>query len=158
MAINSGSAIRVTNNFCRFTHGLALAPLEGSVIEDVVMENNRVSDGRYGLRIKATKGESASVSNIRFVSNLLTGLTNASIELAQNYVNGVPYENEIPTDSAPFTNVVFSGIKGDVVDSACKFEIACAPGACKGFQWINSQIDGGKKASVCKNAPPAFHC
>lgn len=158
VAINDGSDIHVTNNFCRFTHGIAISVKQGSKVDNVIVENNRVADSRFGLRIKARKGESASVSNVQFRNNVLTGCTKAAIELAQNYVNGASYANEVPTSTAPFKGISFSGIQGSVVDSAAKFSIACGPGACTGFSWSNSQITGGKTASTCTNAPKEIPC
>lgn len=91
VAVNSGETVKVLSNTCIGTHGVAVAPLAGATLDGALFQGNRLSGSLYGLRMKAVAGESATVSNVRFINNVFENVVHSGIEVSQSYSNDHKY-------------------------------------------------------------------
>jgi polygalacturonase len=108
-----------------------------------------------GVRIKATYGDTGSVSNIIYDNITLSGITDCGIVIRQDYSNSLGYTGT-PTGGIPITNVTLSNIYGSVSSSATNIDIACAN--CQDWTFDNVTVTDGKTSTDCVGVPSGISC
>lgn len=155
LAINSGRNITFTGGSCRGGHGLSIGSVglrSDNTVQDVRIENSRVSDSLNGVRIKTIAGATGAVSGVVYSGITLSGITGYGIVIEQDYKDGSPTGS--PTTGVPITGLTMQRVTGSVAPSATDVYILCGQGACSGWTWSGITVSGGKKSTQCRNMPP----
>ncbi|GAA5864823.1 hypothetical protein JCM1840_004915 [Sporobolomyces johnsonii] len=151
VAINDAKDLTIEYCTCVGGHGISIGSIKtGKVVSGVTIKNNVVKDSQNGLRIKTYSGATdASVSDVTYSGNTVTGCTKYGVAIEQDYTNsGVTGE---ATDGVPIKNVTFSGSQTTVsVNSgAQEVYVLCAQGACTGtWDWSELSVSGGTKGTI----------
>jgi len=151
LAINDGSDIHFTNNYCYGGNGVSVGSVKtGSTVNGVYVSNTQIVDSENGVRIKVyNDATSASVSNVQYDTITLSGITKYGIIIQQDYTNSGA--TGTPGTKAPTTDVVLSNIKGTMKGGEAEY-ILC--GNCSKFTFTNIAITGATKASSCTGISP----
>jgi len=151
IAINSGSNIHFTNNFCSGGHGVSVGSIKtGNKVDGVFVSNTKIVDSDNGVRIKVyNDATSASVNNVRYDTISLSGITKYGIIIQQDYTNSGSTGK--PGKNAPITNVVLNNVKGTMKSGEAEY-ILC--GNCHSFTFTGISITGATKPSNCSGISP----
>lgn len=155
IAINDAKNLVFSNNSCTGGHGISIGSIKtGNVVDGVLISNNKVISNQQGLRIKTyADNTNASVSNVVYKDNTVTGATSYGVMIVQDYTN----TGETGTATAGITikNVSFQGTNTvSTVSSATMVKVLCYPGSCTGtWDWSGLKTSGGKKGTNVGGAP-----
>lgn len=155
LAINDAKNVVFTNNSCTGGHGISIGSIKtGKHVDGVTISNNKVINNSNGLRIKTyTDNTDASVSNVVYKDNTVTGAADYGVIIIQDYTNSG--ETGTATPGIPITNVSFKGTNTvSTKSSATMVKVLCYPGECTGtWDWSGLKTSGGKKGTNVGGAP-----
>lgn len=133
-----------------------------------------------GLRIKATEGDSGTITNVKYdgitlesiskyvhmsptfsICSLETYLCSTlryGILIEQNYSGGDLKGS--PGTGIPITDLTMMNIYGSGAVSSSGYDvvIVCGSGACSSWKWTGVAVTGGKKYGSCENVPSVTSC
>ncbi|KAJ7696803.1 polygalacturonase [Mycena rosella] len=125
VAINSGTGIVIEDSTCSGGHGISIGSIAtGKTVSTVTIARNTVTNGLYGLRIKA----SASVSNVIYEANTISGITEYGVLISQSY----PDNDGTPGTGAPISAVSFTEGTTNVAVGSSAHTLVVDCGACSG--------------------------
>ncbi|TRM56152.1 glycoside hydrolase family 28 protein [Schizophyllum amplum] len=147
IAINSGKNIIFQNNQCSGGHGISVGSISADkTVDTVTITGNTVSNSMYGTRIKVkASATSASVSNVNYSGNTITGIDKYGVLISQSY----PDDAGTPGTGAPISNVNFKGDTTSVTvnDGGKRLTVDC--GACSGdWDFSALKITGGEEGTI----------
>ncbi|WVQ97213.1 hypothetical protein IAU59_004323 [Kwoniella sp. CBS 9459] len=155
LAINDGSGITFSNNYCSGGHGISIGSVKsGKHISDVKITGNTVVGNTNGLRIKTIAGATdGSVTGVTYSGNKVQA-TQYGIVIQQDYENGSPTGK--PTNGIKIKDVNF--VNGNTVEvqgsKAQEVYVLCGKGSCTGkWDWSGLSVSGGVKGSITGNPP-----
>ncbi|KAJ7858544.1 polygalacturonase [Mycena olivaceomarginata] len=133
VAINSGSTIVIEDSTCSGGHGISIGSIAtGKTVSGVTIARNTViggASGLYGLRIKVdADATDASVSNVKYEANTISGITEYGVLITQSY----PDNDGTPGTSAPISAVSFTGGTTNVAVGSSAHTLVVDCGACSG--------------------------
>ncbi|KAG8862418.1 hypothetical protein FRB96_001488 [Tulasnella sp. 330] len=150
VAINSGSSIVIEDMTCTGSHGISIGSIASDkTVSGVKIARNTITGGLYGLRIKVdSDATDASVSDITYEANILSGITEYGVLITQSY----PDNDGTPGTGAPITDVNFTGGTTTVSVGSSAYTLVIDCGACSGT-WDFSDLDatGGKGHIIASN-------
>ncbi|EJD54411.1 hypothetical protein AURDEDRAFT_132904 [Auricularia subglabra TFB-10046 SS5] len=151
IAINKGSNIVFSNNSCTGGHGISIGSIKtGGVVSNVQILNNQVISNQNGLRIKTyVNATDASVSDVTYSGNTVTGATDYGVIIEQDYTNDGA--TGTPTNGVIVSNISFKdGMNTVSVGSKAKqVFVLCGSGSCQGtWDWTALKTSGGSKGSI----------
>ncbi|KAJ7146494.1 polygalacturonase [Mycena epipterygia] len=146
VAINSGSTLVIEDMTCSGGHGISIGSIAtGKTVSGVKIARNTITNGLYGVDADAT---GASVSNVIYEANVISGITDYGVLITQSY----PDNDGTPGTGAPISAVSFTGgtTTVGVTSSAHRLVVDC--GACSGT-WDFSGLDatGGVGSIIAAN-------
>nr|BAH29710.1 endopolygalacturonase 2 precursor [Agroathelia rolfsii] len=148
LAINSGSNIVFSDNKCSGGHGISIGSIAaGKTVSNVKVTGNTVSNSANGLRIKTIYGATdASVSDITYESNTVSGISDYGVVIEQDYENGSP--TGTPSNGVTLGPVTFSGTNTVEVNSGAEQVYVLCGSKCTGtWNWSGLTTSGGKAGS-----------
>ncbi|OCF33224.1 hypothetical protein I316_04965 [Kwoniella heveanensis BCC8398] len=155
LAINDGSGITFSNNYCSGGHGISIGSVKsGKHISDIKMTGNTVVGSTNGLRIKTIAGATdGSVIGVTYSGNNVQA-TKYGIVIQQDYENGSPTGK--PTNGIEIRDINFTD--GNTVevegDKAQQVYVLCGDGSCTGtWDWSGLSVSGGSKGNITGNPP-----
>ncbi|KAJ7827196.1 polygalacturonase [Mycena leptocephala] len=130
VAINSGSTITIEDMTCTGGHGISIGSIAtGKTVSGVKIARNTIGAGLYGLRIKVdADATGASVSNVVYEANTITGSTEYGVLITQSY----PDDDGTPGTGAPISGVSFTGGTTSVSVGSKAHTLVVDCGACTG--------------------------
>jgi len=151
LAVNDGSDIHFTNNYCSGGHGVSIGSIQtGHSVDGVYVSGTTIVNSENGVRIKVyNDATSASVNDVHYDTITLSGITKYGIIIQQDYTNSGA--TGTPGTKAPTTNIVLNNIKGSMKSGEAEY-ILC--GNCSKFTFTNIAITGATKASSCTGISP----
>ncbi|KAJ5752211.1 family 28 glycoside hydrolase [Penicillium odoratum] len=162
VAINSGTDITFENGVCSGGHGLSIGSVGGrsdNVVKTVTFSNNEVKSSVNGIRIKATEGDTGSITGVTYTEITLSDISKYGILIEQNY-DGGDLDGGTATSGIPITDLTMSNISGvDAVSSdGYDVVITCGSSGCSDWTWTDVDVTGGSKYSDCTNIPDDISC
>ncbi|KIY66923.1 glycoside hydrolase family 28 protein [Cylindrobasidium torrendii FP15055 ss-10] len=154
LAVNKGSNITFSNNFCSGGHGISIGSIASDkVVSGVTISGNTVEKSTNGLRIKTIYGATGgSVSDITYIDNTVAA-TDYGVIIEQDYENGSP--TGTPTNGIKIENVSITGKNTVTVsDDAKQVYVLCGDGSCTGtWDWSGLTVSGGEAGSITGEPP-----
>jgi len=162
VAINSGTSITFENSVCSGGHGLSIGSVGGrsdNTVSGITFSNNEVKNSANGIRIKATEGDTGTISGVTYKQITLSSISAYGIIIEQNY-DGGDLDGGTPSSGIPITGLTVENISGSgaVESSGYNIVIACGSGACSSWTWSGVTVTGGKTYSSCSNVPDSISC
>ncbi|KAH8647881.1 endopolygalacturonase [Xylariales sp. PMI_506] len=160
ISVNSGTSITVENLVCSGGHGLSIGSVGGrtdNTVSDVTFSNCEVKSSVNGVRIKATEGDTGTISGVKYEDILLSEITGYGIIIEQNY-DGGDLDGGTPSSGIPITDLTIDNVQGTVESTGYNIVIVCGSGACSDWTWEEVSITGGKTYSSCENVPSVATC
>ncbi|KAI0431144.1 endopolygalacturonase 4 [Xylaria sp. FL1042] len=162
IAINSGTGITFKNGYCSGGHGLSIGSVGGrddNTVSDVSIITSTVTNSVNGIRIKATEGDTGSISNVEYDDITLSNISKYGILIEQNY-DGGDLDGGTASSGIPITDLTVKNIVGTGAVSSSGYDvvITCGSGACSGWTWSNVAVTGGTTYSKCTNVPSVTKC
>ncbi|WRT65905.1 uncharacterized protein IL334_002856 [Kwoniella shivajii] len=155
LAINSGSGITFSNNFCSGGHGISIGSIQSDkVVSGITITGNTVENSDNGIRIKTVyEATGGSVSDVTYSNNKVTGIPKYGVVIQQDYENGSP--TGTPTNGIEIKNINFkSGNTVQVTDEGKEVYVLCGSGSCIGkWDWSGLSVSGGSRGSITGNPP-----
>ncbi|GAA6036195.1 hypothetical protein JCM8097_006828 [Rhodosporidiobolus ruineniae] len=159
IAVNDATNLVFQNNVCDGGHGISIGSIKtGKNVKNVQIKNNKVTNSQQGLRIKTYSGATdASVTDITYSGNTVTGATKYGVVIQQDYTNSGATGKA--TKGVPIKGVHFTGTTNSVAvgSKAKEIYILCASGSCSDFDFSALKVSGGSKGSISgvsvKNSP-----
>ncbi|KAF9018465.1 glycoside hydrolase [Hymenopellis radicata] len=155
LAVNSGSNILFSDNFCSGGHGISIGSIAtGKTVTGVTISGNTVVKSTNGLRIKTVfEATNGSVSDITYTDNDVEA-SDFGVIIEQDYENGSP--TGVPTNGIEISNVIYSG-KNSVrmtEDDGLQVFVLCGDGSCTGtWDWKGLAVSGGESGSITGDPP-----
>jgi len=151
LAVNSGSDIYFSNNYCSGGHGVSIGSIKtGDTVDGVWVSNTQIVNSDNGVRIKVyNDATNAHVNNVHYDSITLSGIAKYGIIIQQDYTNSGSTGK--PGKNAPITNVMLNNVKGSMTGGEAEY-ILC--GNCKEFTFTGISITGASKPSNCTGISP----
>ncbi|KAL1835301.1 hypothetical protein VTK73DRAFT_5798 [Phialemonium thermophilum] len=117
-----------------------------------------VKNSANGIRIKATQGETGTITGVTYKQITLQAISKYGILIEQNYKGGDLKGS--PTSGIPITHLTVQNIAGSgaVSSSGYNVVIACGSGACSDWTWSGVDVTGGKTYGSCSNVPSVASC
>ncbi|CRG91946.1 polygalacturonase [Talaromyces islandicus] len=161
VAVNSGTNITFSGGVCSGGHGLSIGSVGGrddNTVDTVTFENSQVKSSVNGIRIKASKGDTGTITGVTYSGITLESISGYGILVEQNYDGGDLHGD--PTSGIPITDLTVQNISGDgAVDSdGYNIVIVCGSGACSDWTWDSVDVTGGEDYGDCKNVPSVASC
>lgn len=156
LAVNSGSNIVFSNNYCSGGHGMSIGSVGGrdnNTVSDVTIKDSQCVGGENCVRIKTVSGATGTVSGVTYSGIKMSGITSYGVVIEQDYENGDP--TGTPTDGVPITDCTFEDITGTVESDAVDVYILCA--ACSDWTWSGVSVTGGTTGD-CEGVPDGASC
>ncbi|KAF9159946.1 hypothetical protein BGX20_002738 [Mortierella sp. AD010] len=146
LAVNSGSNIVFTNNYCSGGHGISIGSIKaGAIVDGVSISGNTVVNSANAVRIKAyADAKGGKVNNVTYSDITMSGITDYGIIIQQDYTNSGSTGK--PGGDAPITNVNLYNVHGSMAKGGESIYILCAN--CSKFNFQKIAITGGS-ASKC---------
>lgn len=144
---------------CSGGHGISIGSVGGrddNTVENVYINNNKISNSQNGVRVKTISGDTGTVKNITYSAITLSNISKYGIVIEQDYENGSP--TGTPTTGVPITDLTLSGVTGSVASSATNVYILCGKGSCSDWTWKSMSVTGGKRSTACENIPSGASC
>ncbi|CAK7227449.1 hypothetical protein SCUCBS95973_006547 [Sporothrix curviconia] len=162
VAVNSGTSITVENTVCSGGHGLSIGSVGGrsdNTVSTVTFNNNVVKNSVNGIRIKATEGDTGTISGVTYSEITLSAISGYGILIEQNY-DGGDLDGGTPSSGIPITDLKIENISGSgaVASTGYNVVIACGSGACSDWTWSDVTVTGGKTYGSCSNVPTGISC
>ncbi|KAF7347177.1 Glycoside hydrolase family 28 protein [Mycena venus] len=153
VAINSGSTIVIEDSTCSGGHGISIGSIAtGKTVSGVTIARNTViggASGLYGLRIKVdADATDASVSNVKYEANTISGITEYGVLITQSY----PDNDGTPGTGAPISAVSFTGGTTNVAVGSSAHTLVVDCGACSGtWDFSGLHATGGVGHIIASN-------
>ncbi|ORY59640.1 polygalacturonase [Pseudomassariella vexata] len=162
VAINSGTDITFSGGVCSGGHGLSIGSVGGrddNTVSTVTFNDNEVKNSVNGIRIKATEGDTGSITGVTYSQITLSAISGYGILIEQNY-DGGDLDGGTPSSGIPITKLTIDNIQGvgAVSSSGYNVVIACGSGACSSWTWTDVDVTGGKTYGSCTNVPSVASC
>ncbi|KAJ1569688.1 hypothetical protein HK405_008575, partial [Cladochytrium tenue] len=156
LAVNSGSNITFSGNYCSGGHGISIGSIASDkTVDGVYVSGCTIVDSQNGVRIKTVYDATGGyVKNVQYSSITLSGITKYGIVIEQDYENGSP--TGTPTGGIPISGVTLSGITGTMA-SGYKYSTYILCAACSDFTFSGISITP-KKASCTGISPTPSGC
>ncbi|KAF9171048.1 hypothetical protein BGX21_008078 [Mortierella sp. AD011] len=151
LAVNSGSNIAFTDNYCNGGHGISIGSIKaGNVVDGVSIARCTVANSDNAVRIKAyADATGGKVNNVTYSDITISDIRKYGIIIQQDYTNDGATGK--PGGAAPITNVNLSNVHGSMTTKGEGVYILCAK--CSSFNFQKIAITGGK-ASKCVGISP----
>ncbi|KAK4702516.1 pectinesterase, partial [Phenoliferia sp. Uapishka_3] len=151
IAINDATKLTFTKNTCNGGHGISIGSIKtGKNVKGVTISGNTVTASSNGLRIKTYVGAtSASVSNVVYSGNTITGCTQYGVVVEQDYTN--EGATGTASNTVSISGVSFTGVKSTVAvaSGAKEVYVLCGSTSCTGtWDWSKLSTSGGKAGSI----------
>ncbi|KAJ5921005.1 hypothetical protein N7466_009331 [Penicillium verhagenii] len=161
VAINSGTDITFENGVCSGGHGLSIGSVGGrsdNTVNTVTFYNNEVKSSVNGIRIKATEGDTGTITGVTYSEITLSDISKYGILIEQNYDGGDL--KGTATSGVPITDLVIENISGvdAVASGGYDVVIVCGSDACSDWTWTDVDVTGGTTYSGCTNVPSGISC
>jgi len=152
IAVNSGTDIYFSNNYCWGGHGVSIGSVKtGDIVTGVYVSSTQIVNSQNGVRIKVyNDATDASVDNVQYSDITLSGIQTYGIVIQQDYTNSGATGH--PGTKAPISGVTLTNIKGTMSGGEAEY-IIC--GNCKSFDFSGISITGASKANNCTGISPA---
>ncbi|KAJ7631717.1 polygalacturonase [Mycena polygramma] len=158
VAINSGSTLVIEDMTCTGGHGISIGSIAtGKTVSGVKIARNTIGAGLYGLRIKGSKNSDpqvdadatgASVSNVIYEANTITGSTEYGVLITQSY----PDNDGTPGTGAPISGISFTGGTTNVAVGSSAHTLVVDCGACTGtWDFSDLHATGGVGHIIAAN-------
>ncbi|KAI8595552.1 endopolygalacturonase PGb, partial [Dissophora ornata] len=156
LAINSGTNIAFTNNYCSGGHGISIGSIKaGAIVDGVTVSGCTVVDSDNAVRIKAyPNATGGKVNNVTYSDITMSGIQDYGIVIEQDYTNDGP--TGTPGGAAPITNVNLNNVHGTVASKGQSVYILCAN--CSEFNFQKIAITGGLAANCTGISPKPLGC
>ncbi|KAH7000925.1 putative extracellular polygalacturonase [Ilyonectria destructans] len=156
VAVNSGTDITFSGGTCSGGHGLSIGSVGGrsdNTVSSVTFSNNVVKNSVNGIRIKASAGDTGTISGVTYSGITLQSISKYGILIEQNYDGGDLHGD--PTTGIPITGLIVENIAGTgaVASSGYDVVVVCGSGSCSNWTWSNVKVTGGKTYASCQNVP-----
>ncbi|KAK9772170.1 putative Endopolygalacturonase [Seiridium cardinale] len=161
VAVNSGTDITFSGGVCSGGHGLSIGSVGGrtdNTVDTVTFSNSEVKNSVNGIRIKATSGDTGTITGVTYSGITLQTISKYGILIEQNYDGGDL--DGTATSGIPITDLVIEDIAGSgAVDSdGYNIVIVCGSGACSDWTWSDVVVTGGDDYGSCSNVPSVASC
>ncbi|KAF9432072.1 hypothetical protein BGZ76_011303 [Entomortierella beljakovae] len=153
LALNSGSNIVFTDNYCYGSHGISIGSIKsGQVVNGAVISRCTIENADNGVRIKAyANAKGGSVNNITYTDITLKNIHKYGVIIQQDYTNEGATGK--PGGAAPITNVNLKNIHGNLdKGKGTRVYILCAK--CSKFNFQQLNLTGGKTVAKCSGISP----
>ncbi|KAI1322166.1 polygalacturonase [Xylariaceae sp. FL0255] len=160
VAINSGTSITFENGVCSGGHGLSVGSVGGrsdNTVSNVLFSNNEVKNSVNGVRIKATEGDTGSITDVTYKQIVLSDISKYGILIEQNY-DGGDLDGGTASSGIPITGLTLDNIQGNVESGGYDIVVTCGSGACSDWTVEDVDITGGTTYSKCTNVPSGIAC
>lgn len=162
VAVNSGSQITFSGGVCSGGHGLSIGSVGGrsdNTVENVTFEQSEVKNSVNGIRIKATEGDTGSITGVTYSGINLENISGYGILIEQNYKGG-DLNGGTPSSGIPITDLTIKNISGNgaVQSKGYNIVIACGTNACSNWIWQSVSVTGGRNYGSCSNVPSVASC
>ncbi|KAF9344318.1 hypothetical protein BGX26_004531 [Mortierella sp. AD094] len=156
LAVNSGSNIAFTDNYCYGGHGISIGSIKaGGIVDGVSIARNIVANSVNAVRIKAyANATGGKVNNVTYSDITMSGITGYGVVLQQDYTNSGATGK--PGGAAPFTNVNLYNIHGSMAKGGESVYILCAK--CSNFNFQKIAITGGTAPKCIGISPKPSGC
>ncbi|KAH7129716.1 glycoside hydrolase [Dactylonectria estremocensis] len=156
VAVNSGTDISFSGGTCSGGHGLSIGSVGGrsdNTVSSVTFSNSVVKSSVNGIRIKASAGDTGTISGVTYSGITLQSISKYGILIEQNYDGGDLHGD--PTTGIPITDLTVENISGigAVASSGYDVVVVCGSGSCSDWTWSDVHVTGGKTYSSCQNVP-----
>jgi polygalacturonase len=143
LAVNSGSDISFTNNFCSGGHGVSIGSIKsGAKVSGVHVSNTTIKNSENGIRIKTyDDATDASVTDITYKDITLIGIEKFGIIIQQDYRNDGPTGKA--GNTVPIKGVKLQNVKGNMSKGQAVY-VNCGRGTCSNWEFSGINISGGK--------------
>ncbi|KAL8293543.1 hypothetical protein RQP46_000244 [Phenoliferia psychrophenolica] len=151
IAINDATNLVFKNSKCNGGHGISIGSIKtGKNVDGVKITDNTVTASANGLRIKTYVGATdASVSNVVYSGNTITGCTSYGVVIEQDYTNSGASgtaSNTVSIDGVSFTGALTTVA---VTSKAKQVYVLCGSTACTGtWDWSKLSTSGGSAGSI----------
>lgn len=152
LAVNSGTKITFTDNYCSGGHGISIGSVGGrdnNVVKTVHISDCEITNSDNGVRIKTVYGASGSVSDVTYQNIKLSKIHKYGIVIEGDYENGSP--TGTPTGGVPITGLTVKNVHGSVDSSGVNVYILVENA--KDWHFSSIDVTGGKKTKTCKGIP-----
>ncbi|KAJ7247479.1 polygalacturonase [Mycena rebaudengoi] len=143
IAINSGTNVVFKDNHCSGGHGISIGSIDtGDVVSNITISNNIITSGANGLRIKTiATATSASVSNVTYSGNTVSGVTKFGLLIDQSY----PATLGTPGNGVMMSGINFVGANTfSIAAGVTPVAVNCGTGSCQGtWNWAGLKVSGG---------------
>ncbi|KAF3395376.1 Endopolygalacturonase [Talaromyces pinophilus] len=162
VAVNSGTDITFSGGVCSGGHGLSIGSVGGrsdNTVDTVKFENSEVKSSVNGIRIKATEGDTGTITGVTYSGITLSSISKYGIIIEQNY-DGGDLDGGTASSGIPITDLTIENISGSgaVSSSGYNIVITCGSGACSSWTWEDVVVTGGKDYGSCTNVPSVASC
>ncbi|KAI0062528.1 endo-polygalacturonase PG2 [Artomyces pyxidatus] len=151
LAINRGTNIVFTRNFCSGGHGISIGSITSNVtVEDVQITHNTIINNDQALRIKTDAVAVGSVvQNVTYSGNTGRGLRQFGVLIDQSY----PATLGTPGSGTILSAINFIGantfLSVDVNSSEPRVAVNCGTRSCTGtWDWSALKVFGGETSEV----------
>ncbi|KAI8595442.1 polygalacturonase, partial [Dissophora ornata] len=126
LALNSGTNIKFTNNYCWGGHGISIGSIKaGAIVDGVTVSGSTVVNSANAIRIKAyPNATGGKVNNVTYSDITLSSIQNYGVVIEQDYTNAGPTGK--PGAAAPITNVNLNNIHGTMAKKGLSVYVLCA--------------------------------
>ncbi len=151
LAINSGTNITFSNNYCSGGHGISIAVGGNSdnVVDTVTVSDCEVVNSANGIRIKTVVDATGSVNNINYSGITITNATTYGIAVQGDYKNSGP--TGTATGGVPVTDLTIKDVTGTVQSTGADVYILVENAS--DWSWSDISITGGEKSVTCSGIP-----
>ncbi|ETS81683.1 Endopolygalacturonase [Pestalotiopsis fici W106-1] len=161
VAVNSGTDITFSGGVCSGGHGLSIGSVGGrsdNDVDTVTFTNSEVKNSVNGIRIKASSGDTGTITGVTYSGITLQSISKYGIIIEQNYDGGDL--DGTTTTGIPITNLKVENIAGTdaVSSSGYNVVITCGSGSCSSWTWSGVDVTGGKDYGSCTNVPSVASC
>ncbi|KAL8277851.1 hypothetical protein RQP46_009670 [Phenoliferia psychrophenolica] len=149
IAINDATNLVFENSKCNGGHGISIGSIKtGKNVDGVKITGNTVTASANGLRIKTYVGATdASVSNVVYSGNTITGCTSYGVVIEQDYTNSGA--TGTASNTVSIDGVSFTGDLTTVAVTSKAKQVLCGSTACTGtWDWSKLSTTGGSAGSI----------
>ncbi|KAK6204058.1 hypothetical protein LQW54_008519 [Pestalotiopsis sp. IQ-011] len=160
-ALGHNTDITFTGGVCSGGHGLSIGSVGGrsdNDVDTVTFSNSEVKNSVNGIRIKASSGDTGTITGVTYSGITLSAISKYGIIIEQNYDGGDL--DGTTTTGIPITNLKVEDIAGSgaVASSGYDVVITCGSGSCSSWTWSDVVVTGGETYGSCTNVPSVASC